>query len=169
MSEPGGMSPIVRIVTRWLLGFVLVFGFAVALFGHLTPGGGFAGGVVITCGFVLATLAFGAKTGPAAWFGRLASTLDAVGALAFLALALLGYAAGHFLAQWAGRDPEPFRLTSAPSLVLLNLAILLKVGAGLFAGFLAVAAFGRAAEDVGTDEFSDAGAPQGPEPEGREA
>jgi multisubunit Na+/H+ antiporter MnhB subunit len=147
MSDDQGMSPIVRVVTRWLLGFVLIFGLAVAAFGHLTPGGGFAGGVIVACGFVLATLAFGARRGPAAWLGRLASTLDATGALAFLALALLGFLAGHFLAQWTGRSPELFRLGSAPSIVLLNLAILLKVGAGVFAGFVAIVMFGRATED----------------------
>ncbi len=140
-----GMSPIVRIVTRWLFPMVLVFGLAVALYGHLTPGGGFAGGVIIACAFVLATLAFGARHGPAAIFARVASVVDATGALAFLALALLGYTAGSFLTQWAGRG-DAFTLGSTPSIVLLNVAILFKVGAGLFAGFLAIAMFERGAD-----------------------
>lgn len=144
MSDHDGMSQIVRVVTRWLLALILIFGLAVALFGHLTPGGGFAGGAVIACAFVLATLAFGTRRGPAAVFGRAASTLDASGALAFLVLALLGYVGGAFLHQWAGRG-ELFTLGSTPSLVLLNMAILLKVGAGLFAGFLAIALFERTA------------------------
>ena len=139
-TERPGMSPIVRIVTRWLFAMILMFGLAVALFGHLTPGGGFAGGVVIACAFVLATLAFGGHRGPAAVFGRMASLVDAWGALAFLALALLGYVSGAFLQQWLGKG-DPFTLGSTPSIVLLNLAILLKVGAGLFSGFLALALF----------------------------
>ena len=134
------MSSIVKVVTRWLLGGVFVFGLAVALFGHLSPGGGFAGGVVLACGFVLATLAFGAAEPPASRFGRLSSSLDATGALAFLAIAILGYHAGHFFERWIATG-EPFTVGSTPFIVLANLAILLKVAAGVFAGFLALAVF----------------------------
>jgi multicomponent Na+:H+ antiporter subunit B len=141
------MSLIVRVVTRWLLGLVLVFGLGVAFFGHLTPGGGFAGGVVIACGFVMATLAFGGQTGPGAWMARLAPSLDATGASLYVATGALGYVAGHFLHQWAALG-EPFTLGSTPCLVIINLAILLKVGAGLFAGFVALVWFGRLGEDV---------------------
>lgn len=146
MSDGPGMSLIVRIVTRWLFGLVLIFGLGVAFFGHLTPGGGFAGGVAVACGFVLATLAFGAKSGPAAFMTRAASTLDAAGALSYVALGALGYTAGHFLHQWV-RQGDPFTLGSTIPLVAINLAILLKVGAGLFAGFAALVAFGRLSED----------------------
>ena len=96
----GGMSTIVQVVTRWVLLLTLVFGLGVAFFGHLTPGGGFAGGVVIACGAVMATLAFGSRTGPVAVVRRAASSLDAIGALAFLTLGVLGFTAGHFLQRW---------------------------------------------------------------------
>ncbi len=145
MSDSQGMSIVVRVVTRWLLGLILIFGLAVALYGHLTPGGGFAGGTIVACGFVLAILAFGGSRGPGAFFTRWASALDAIGALAFLALAILGFTAGAFLQQWAARG-DAFTLGSAPSIVLLNLAILLKVGAGLFAGFSAIALFEQTAD-----------------------
>ena len=140
MDDQGGMSTIVKVVTRWLFGLIVVFGLAVALFGHVTPGGGFAGGVILACGFVLATLAFGAKQGPAAWLKRAASSLDATGALAFLVVGLLGFTAGHFLQRWIALG-EPFTLGSTWFVVLLNVAILLKVGTGLFAGFRAIAMF----------------------------
>jgi multisubunit Na+/H+ antiporter MnhB subunit len=146
LTEAGVFSPIVGIVARWMVSFVLILGLAVAFYGHLTPGGGFAGGVIIACAFVLATLAFGAGQGAAAAFGRVASSLDAVGAIALLVLALAGFTAGSLLQQWVALG-EPFRLGSTPSLVLLNLAILLKVGAGLFAAFLAVASFRRGPPD----------------------
>ena len=149
MSDTQGMSIIVRVVTRWLFGLTLMFGMAVALFGHITPGGGFAGGTIVACAFVLAILAFGGQRGPGAVFGRWASSLDAVGALTFLVLAVLGYTAGSLLHQWTGRGAL-FTLGSAPSLVLLNLAILLKVGAGLFAGFMALALFDQATETEGS-------------------
>lgn len=141
MDNTHGMSTIVQVVIRWILPLTLVFGLGIAFFGHLTPGGGFAGGVVIACAFVMATLAFGTKVrGPAAFMKRIASSLDATGALAFLAIGVLGYLAGHFLQRWIELGEE-FTLGSAVFVVLMNLAILLKIGAGLFAGFVAIAAF----------------------------
>ena len=152
-DREAGMSVIVKVVTRWIFALTLIFGLGVAFFGHLTPGGGFAGGVIIACGFVLATLAFGAKAGPVAWMKRAASSLDATGALLFLGVAVLGYLAGHFVQRWIGLG-ELHTLCSTWSIVLMNLAILLKVGAGLFAGFMAIAMFGavgEAAEEKGDE------------------
>lgn len=141
-SDRGGLSVIVRVVTRWILVVVAAYGLGVAFFGHLTPGGGFAGGVVIACGFVLATLAFGGRAGPAAAFHRWVASLEAAGALAYLGMAALGWTAGHFMQAWTPRGAD-FTLASAPFLVVLNVAILLKVGAGLFAGFMALVLFDR--------------------------
>ena len=140
MDSGPGMSIVVRVVARWLFGLVILFGLAVAFFGHLTPGGGFAGGVIVACGFVLATLAFGAATGPSAWLRRRASAIDALGALSYLVIGILGWTGAHFFQAWIARG-EVFTLGSAPCVLLLNLAVLVKVGAGLFAGFAAVAAF----------------------------
>jgi len=142
-SDRDGLSVIVQVVARWTLVLIVVYGLAVAFFGHLTPGGGFVGGVVIACGFVLATLAFGGRAGPAAAFHRWAAALEVGGALTFLGMAALGWTAGHFMQAFTPRG-EDFTLASAPFLVVLNLAILLKVGAGLFAGFMALVLFDRA-------------------------
>ena len=141
MAESVGMSTIVQVIARCLFGLILVFGLAVALFGHVTPGGGFAGGVIVACAFVLATLAFSSRRGPAAWMRRAASSLDATGALAFLLVGFAGYFGGAFLTSWVRSRPDLFTIGSSTFIVLLNLAILLKVGAGLFAGFAAIAAF----------------------------
>lgn len=142
-DDRDGLSSIVRVVTRWLFVPILVYGLGVAFFGHLTPGGGFAGGVVIACGFVLATIAFGGRSGPAPAFHRWAASLEAAGAAAFLGMAALGWTAGQFMQAWIPRGAE-FTLASAPFLVVLNLAILVKVGAGLFAGFMVLVLFDRA-------------------------
>ena len=48
MNQPrsrDGMSLIVRTICRWLKGFILLYGIHIILYGHLTPGGGFAGGI----------------------------------------------------------------------------------------------------------------------------
>lgn len=147
-SDRDGLSVIVQVVARWTLVLIVVYGLGVAFFGHLTPGGGFVGGVVLACGFVLATLAFGGRAGPAAVLHRWAASLEVSGALTFLGMAALGWTAGHFMQAWTPRGAD-FTLASAPFLVALNLAILLKVGAGLFAGFMALVLFDRSTGDGG--------------------
>ncbi len=42
-----GMTLIVKTVTRFTLGFILIYGIYVALTGHESPGGGFAGCALI--------------------------------------------------------------------------------------------------------------------------
>lgn len=143
MDDRAGMSPIVKTVCRFLLPFVVVYGVAVALTGHLSPGGGFAGGVVIACGFVMIVLAMGGGATPGRFFGRLAPALEASGALLFLAAAVLGWLAGGFFTRFLPKGAD-FTLGSSRFLVWMNVAILLKVGAGLFAGFVALVLFGRA-------------------------
>lgn len=46
-------------VTRWILPFIYLFGIYIIFHGHLSPGGGFAGGTVIGAGFILYRIVFG--------------------------------------------------------------------------------------------------------------
>lgn len=50
---------ITRIVFRYVLLLILMYGFYVVLHGHLSPGGGFAGGMILGMGMLLYFLVFG--------------------------------------------------------------------------------------------------------------
>ena len=91
-----GMSEIVKNIVRIFVAFTLLFGIYVMVYGHLTPGGGFTGGVIIAGAFVLLCIAFGRQTALDKLSQDLASSLDSLGALVFLALAFLGLAGGYF-------------------------------------------------------------------------
>jgi multicomponent Na+:H+ antiporter subunit B len=52
-------SIILRATNRLLAGLLLIFSFFLLLRGHNLPGGGFAGGLVASCAFVLQALTFG--------------------------------------------------------------------------------------------------------------
>ena len=54
-----GMTIIVKTVSSWVKVLIVLFGIYIILFGHLTPGGGFAGGVILASSYVLIMLAFG--------------------------------------------------------------------------------------------------------------
>lgn len=54
---------LMRVVFRYVLLFIQVYAFYVILHGHISPGGGFAGGIVLGLGLVLYALIFGLETG----------------------------------------------------------------------------------------------------------
>jgi multicomponent Na+:H+ antiporter subunit B len=132
-----GMSLIVKTITRLTIGLILIFGIYIVLHGHLSPGGGFAGGVIIALSFVHLMLAFGKDVAAAKVSANLASNLESIGALMFLGVALFGFLGGSFFLNILEKG-VPFKLFSAGTIILSNIAISLKVGIGLFAIFLAL-------------------------------
>ena len=46
-----GMTLIVKTISRIIVWMVFLYGAYIILHGHLTPGGGFAGGVIVALGF----------------------------------------------------------------------------------------------------------------------
>lgn len=143
-----GMSLIVKTIARLVASFITLFGVYVALYGHVSPGGGFAGGAIIAGGLVLVLLAFGREETSHMLTHRMALGWDCGGALAFLAVAVLGYLAGGFFFNFLSRG-EPYALASAGTIPLYNAAIAAKVGGALFGVFLALAVFrpGRQSEE----------------------
>jgi len=135
------MSLIVRTAARWLKPFILLFGGYIVLYGHLTPGGGFAGGVVIACALVLLTLALGQKIAFTAVDRTTASSLDSLGALMFLAVAVSGLMAGVFFKNCI-QTPEvaQFRLISGGTMPLSNISLGFKVSMSLFLAFSVLSA-----------------------------
>ncbi|MCD6169334.1 MAG: hypothetical protein J7J76_02130 [Candidatus Latescibacteria bacterium] len=134
-----GMTLIVKTVTRWVKGFIFLFGLYIILYGHLTPGGGFAGGVITAGAFILLTLAFGKEVALRKMSKTAASEFDSLGALMFLLLAWLGLCfGGPFFLNFLQRKlpGQAFHLFSAGNIPLCNIAIGVKVGASLFMVFI---------------------------------
>jgi multicomponent Na+:H+ antiporter subunit B len=133
-------TELIEVVTGKLGPVVLLFGFYVMLFGHVSPGGGFQGGVVVASGIVF--LALGSKGKPAGGLSS-PSTLAKLEAAGFAALITGGFlgvvsGTGFFAPPIVGSSPLGF-------IVALNTVIGLKVGAGI--GFLCVAMLGEADHD----------------------
>ncbi|MFH1269962.1 MAG: MnhB domain-containing protein [Candidatus Omnitrophota bacterium] len=143
MKKPEkGMTLIVKTITRLTIGLILLYGIYIVLHGHLTPGGGFAGGVIIALSFVHLMLAFGKETALRKLSQGAASVLESLGAIMFLTIALLGFlGGGYFFLNFFLHKGRPFTLFSAGIIPLCNIAISLKVGAGLFAIFAILVLF----------------------------
>jgi multicomponent Na+:H+ antiporter subunit B len=140
-----GMTIIVKTISSWVKVLIFLFGIYIILFGHLTPGGGFAGGVILASCYVLLMLAFGREFAEKNLSLPVASKLDCVGALSFAIIAILGLVLGgsffiNFLYQ-KYLPGEPLDLVSAGTIPLSNIAIGLKVGASLFLVILTLSIF----------------------------
>jgi multisubunit Na+/H+ antiporter MnhB subunit len=143
MNKHTGMTLIVKIITDVMIGFMLVFGAYIVLYGHITPGGGFPGGVMIALGYILITLAYGRKVVESKISGITASIVDDLGALLFWLVGIVGlYIGAKYFINFLGRG-VPFNLFSAGTIIINNLAITLKVGMSLYAIFLALAILQR--------------------------
>ncbi len=126
-----GMSEIVKSVSKIVFPFIMVFGISIVLYGHVTPGGGFAGGVVLTGGFVLLLLAFGHEYALRIFPRSIAKALDSIGALGFLSIALFGLAGGSFFFNLLPKG-RLFHLWGGGTLLFSNIMIGIKVGSALF-------------------------------------
>ena len=143
-----GMTIIVKTISGWVKVLIFLFGIYVILFGHLTPGGGFAGGVILASAYVLLMLAFGREFAEKNLSLSAVSKLDCVGALFFAAIALFGLFYGgacffyNFIqAEYLAGKETALHLVSAGTIPLSNLAIGLKVGASLFLVILVLSSF----------------------------
>jgi len=126
-------SDATRVAALGLVGPLVVFGLYIVTHGHLSPGGGFQGGVVLATAPLLVYVAGALKT-----FKRIANhqfveIMEALGIGGFLGIGFLGMARGAYL-----RNALPLGTTghlfSGGTIFLLNVS----TGAAVAAGMLSV-------------------------------
>ena len=119
VKDGKGMTLIVKTVTRITLGFILLYGIYIALNADSSPGGGFAGGVIIALSFVHIMLAFGKEVALKRLHSYALRFAISIASLAFLYMIMTGPRRGY-------------------SHIAIPLAEMIIVGAGLFALFVAL-------------------------------
>jgi energy-converting hydrogenase B subunit I len=144
------LTKIVRTVANQLIVFILIFGLYVIAHGHLTPGGGFQGGAVIVSGVVMLLVAFSSQELKKSLRERVLSIMESSGAIIFIILAFIGIGTVFFYNVLVGTPifgripptgPNPGDFWTGGVVPLMNLAVGLKVVAGLSAVVLALALF----------------------------
>jgi multicomponent Na+:H+ antiporter subunit B len=112
---------------RLVLPLIVLFGVYVFLHGHLSPGGGFQGGVIIASGMLLFFIAEPSKGAS----HKVVSIIESTAGLAFIGLGIVGlmtaskiFLANDFATDWG----EVGLLVSAGLLPLIYIAIGFKVG-----------------------------------------
>jgi multicomponent Na+:H+ antiporter subunit B len=141
-TQKEGMDLVAKSVTGWLKGFIFLFGVYLVFHSHETPGGGFAGGIIIACAFILFTLAEGQRVGTKLLGKSLAMNLGCAGALIFLGVAIAGTCReGVFLKDFLGANHAgSLSFFWQNALSIYDLALALVVSMLLFVVFSIMAA-----------------------------
>lgn len=138
------MDKTIKILTSYIIGLILVFGFYVVIYGHILPGEGFDGGMLIASSFILCMIVYGGAQAKKRLNFSAALTVSAVAGLLLIVIGFIGlsgYREGHkfffdnFLPQG-----DPHHLFSGGIVPICNVLLGLLVGFGFYAlfGYLVV-------------------------------
>lgn len=98
---------VLRIVSKCIIPFILMFGFYVQLHGEYSPGGGFQAGVILASAFILHALVFGVnctlEVFPMAWM----KALSALGVLLYGGVGVLALFKGGDFLNYSVLLPDP--------------------------------------------------------------
>ena len=135
------------------LPFAVVFGLYVILFGTISPGGGFQGGVICASAALLIYLGYGYNTASKALSLEVLRVNESVGAVIYVLLGVLGVAfAANFCTNVLYNLGSAGDLISAGTITFMSYSVGYKVMTGV--GFLLLLMLGLLApEDDGDEEI----------------
>ncbi|EYE88370.1 hypothetical protein Q428_08200 [Fervidicella metallireducens AeB] len=133
---------IVKTAADFFMPIALIFGLYVILHGHLSPGGGFQGGVIVAAAVVLVYLGYGHETTENVFNENLLKKSETFAAIMYAGFAFLGIFYGanfcrNVLADKMGAAGELF---SSGTIFWMNFSVGFKVLTGI--GFLSLIFFG---------------------------
>lgn len=149
---------IVRCGADRMLPFALVFGIYIILFGTISPGGGFQGGVIVAAAFLLLYLGYGYNTTSKALSLDVLRVNESVGAVIYVILGVIGVAfTANFCTNVLYNLGQAGDLISAGTITFMSYSVGYKVLTGV--GFLLLLMLGLLApgsDDESTEEEEEA-------------
>jgi len=138
------MDPIIRKLTSIIIGPMLVFALFVVIYGHILPGEGFDGGILIASILILCMIVFGKEQTKKLLNLSVVLHISAAAALAMVAIGfigLLGIREGHkFFFDNFLNQGDPHNLLSGGIVPICNCLLGIIVGTGFYSlfGYLVV-------------------------------
>ena len=133
-----GSSKIIKTIAQKLFPFIVLFGFYLISHGHLSPGGGFQGGVVLGTAIILLALSHSIEQTEKKFKSRLLNMLEKLGILTLIFLGFLGIFFGYFFLSNFLPLGKPGQIASSGLMLLFNIAIGIKIAAGVSVIFYAL-------------------------------
>ncbi len=127
-----GLSILVKRNFGMLTPFIALFSLYIITHGHLSPGGGFQGGVILGVISIIFSIVYGSAFDYERYSPQLKTTLETGGALLFIFIGIMGIVfEGVFLDNVNFLNDGTGTLISSGSILVINLGVGLKIGAGL--------------------------------------
>jgi multisubunit Na+/H+ antiporter MnhB subunit len=142
-----GMTLIVKKTTQLISGMIFMYGIYVIVHGHLTPGGGFAGGVVIAGSLILVTLSNGGDFLKLIKEESGTTIVESLATILVIVIAVSGFLFGTkiFFNNFLPKGIVG-HLVSAGVLPLYNIFVGTEVAASIFIIFLSLIIFKEESE-----------------------
>lgn len=129
---------VLKNITKILFPFIVIYGIYIIFHGHLSPGGGFAGGTIIGAAFILKALAFEQAKNVKILPYTLIKKTESISMLYYVVLGLTGVFASHAFLSNTKADillGHPGNLLSGGLILFINLGIGIKVAATIISVF----------------------------------
>ena len=127
-----GLSFIVKRTFGLVTPFIALFSLYVITHGHLSPGGGFQGGVILAVISIIFSIVYGSAFDYRRYSPQVKTAMETIGAFTFLGLGVVGILMeGFFLKNLGFLTARTGTLISAGSIPYVNFGVGIKVGAGL--------------------------------------
>ena len=117
--------------TNLVLPILLTLGLYIIIHGHLSPGGGFQGGVLIAGAIAIIYIGYGFKGVNKGIAANTFNIAEDIGALGFIILAFIGLVGSGVFFGNILKKGNPGDLFSSGSIFLMNFAVGFKVFAGI--------------------------------------
>lgn len=114
-----------------VLPIIITLGLYIIIHGHLSPGGGFQGGVLVAGAFAILYISYGLKRINGRVKISILKVSEDIGALGFIILAFVGLIFGGTFFKNIFYLGKPGELFSSGSIFLMNFAVGFKVFAGV--------------------------------------
>jgi multicomponent Na+:H+ antiporter subunit B len=152
-------SIITRTVCHKIVPFIIIFGLYIVIHGPFSPGGGFQGGVIIGCAYILYALAYDMEEGRKGLPEDVVKVIESLGVILYVIVGLTGILFGYNFLSNKVMNFIPVGSTevllSSGALLWINIAIGMHVACtiiGFFYLFLEVEDHKETAEVLTHDE-----------------
>jgi multicomponent Na+:H+ antiporter subunit B len=131
--------PVLRVVTKLLLPYILLFALYVQFHGDYGPGGGFQAGVIFAAGLILYSIVYGVDEARRVASPAAMITLAAIGVLIYAGVGVVTLIAGGNFLEYAALDRHDPAQAQHLGIMLIELGVGITVFSVLVTIFYAFA------------------------------
>lgn len=134
---------VMRVATKLILPFIVLFALYVQFHGESSPGGGFQAGVIVAAAVILVSLTFGQTTAKLIAPWALVEKMIPIGVLIFAGTGVAGLLGGHNFLDYSVLSPHDPVHAREYGIIIVEIGVLVTVAGTMIGLFYAFVERGR--------------------------